>query len=68
MADSVRKVQYAYVMVPNRPGQGAKILSALRAAGVDLQAYSGFPGRKGAQIDLVTRDIAGLKRVARKNG
>ena len=68
MADSVRKVQYAYVMVPNRPGQGAKILSALRAAGVDLQAYSGFPGKKGAQIDLVTRDMAGLKRVARKNG
>jgi hypothetical protein len=68
MADSVRKVQYAYVMVPNRPGQGAKILAELQAAGVDLEAYSGFPGKKGAQIDLVTRDMAGLKRVARKNG
>lgn len=68
MADSVRKVQYAYVMVPNRPGQGAKILSELQAAGIDLQAYSGFPGKKGAQLDLVTRDMSGLKRVARKNG
>jgi len=68
MADSVRKVQYAYVVVPNRPGQGAKVLSELRDAGIDMQAYSGFPGRKGAQIDLVTRDIAGLKRLARKNG
>jgi hypothetical protein len=68
MADSVRKVQYGYVMVPNRPGQGAKILAALRKAGIDLQAYSGFPAGKGAQIDLVTRDMADLKRLARKNG
>lgn len=68
MADSVRKVQYGYVMVPNRPGQGAKVLAALQKGGVDLQAYSGFPGKKGAQIDLVTRNMAGLKRVAKKNG
>jgi len=68
MADSARKVQYAYVMVPNRPGQGAKVLSELQAAGVDLLAYSGFPGKRGAQIDLVTRDMSGLKRVARRNG
>jgi hypothetical protein len=68
MADSVRKVQYGYVMVPNRPGQGAKVLAALQKGGVDLQAYSGFPGKRGAQIDLVTRNMAGLKRVAKKNG
>ena len=68
MADGARKVQYAYVMVPNRPGQGAKVLSELQAAGVDLLAYSGFPGKRGAQIDLVTRDMSGLRRVARRNG
>jgi len=68
MADSVRKVQYSYVMVPNRPGQGAKVLAALRDAGVDLQAYSGFPGKKGAQIDIVTSNMSGLRRAARQNG
>ncbi len=68
MADSVRKVQYAYVMVPNRPGQGAKMLLELKSSGVDLVAYSGFPGKKGSQIDLVTQDMTGLKRVARTNG
>ena len=68
MADSARKVQYAHVMVPNRPGQGAKVLSELQAAGVDLLAYSGFPGKRGAQIDLVTRDMSGLRRIARRNG
>lgn len=68
MADSVRKVQYAYSMVPNRPGQGARMLQELKNAGVDLVAYSGFPGKKGSQIDLVTRDMAGLKRLARGKG
>jgi hypothetical protein len=68
MADSVRKVQYVYVMVPNRPGQGARMLMELKNAGVDLVAYSGFPGKKGSQIDLITHDMTGLKRVARQNG
>jgi hypothetical protein len=69
MADSVRKVRYAYVMVPNRAGRGAAVLDRLRAAGVDLLAYSGFPGKRGnSQIDLVTDDLAGLRRVARENG
>jgi hypothetical protein len=68
MADSVRKVQYGYVTVPNRPGQGAKMLLELKNSGVDLVAYSGFPGKKGSQIDLVTHDMTGLKRVAGQNG
>ena len=69
MADIVRKVQYAYVMVPNRPGRGAALLAGLREAGVNLLAYSGFPASGGkAQIDLVTDDVAGLRRVAKKGG
>jgi hypothetical protein len=69
MADSVRKVRYAYVMVPNRAGRGALVLDRLRAAGVDLLAYSGFPGSGGkAQIDLVTDDVAGLRRAAKESG
>jgi hypothetical protein len=68
MADSVRKVQYGYVMVPNRPGRAAKMLLELKNEGVDLLAFSGFPGKKGAQVDFVTKDMAGLKRVARQNG
>ena len=68
MADSVRKVQYAYATVPNRAGQAAKMLLELKNEGVDLVAFSGFPGKKGAQIDFVTPDMTGLKRVARRNG
>lgn len=69
MADSVRKVRYSYVMVPNRAGTGAAVLARLREAGINLAAYSGFPGSGGkAQIDLVTDDVAGLRRLAKKSG
>src|SRR5512139_2197937 len=69
MADSVRKVRYCYVMVANRAGTGAAVLGRLREAGVDLLAYSGFPASGGkAQIDLVTDDVAGLRRVAKQSG
>jgi hypothetical protein len=69
MADMVRKVSYAYVMIPNRTGSGAAALARLREAGVNLVACSGFPAAGGkAQLDLVTDDVAGLRRVARKSG
>ncbi|MFQ5661051.1 MAG: hypothetical protein ACE5GZ_11540 [Gammaproteobacteria bacterium] len=68
MAYKIRKVKYCYITVPNRVGQGTNILGAIRDAGVDLVAFSGFPvkGRR-AQVDLVTDDMAGLRRVAKKN-
>ena len=69
MADRVRKVSYCYFLVPSRPGQGAAILSAVREAGIDLLAYTGFPvGGGRAQIDLVSDDLAGIRRVARARG
>lgn len=67
MADRVKKVNYCYVKVPNRAGQGAKILSELREAGVGLVAYSGFPVKGGSQLDLVPENMSALRRVARKN-
>ncbi|HKQ62689.1 MAG TPA: hypothetical protein VJS92_15470, partial [Candidatus Polarisedimenticolaceae bacterium] len=69
MADRVSKVSYAYVLVPHRAGQGTRLLAALRKAHVNLLAYSGFPAEGGqAQLDFVTDDMAGLKRLARKQG
>jgi len=69
MADRVRKVNYCYVKVPHRAGQGATILGQLREAGVSLVAYSGFPGGGGrAQLDFVPENMAALKRVARQHG
>ena len=69
MADRVRKVNYCYAKVSARAGQGAAVLGALREAGVNLLAFSGFPiGGGKAQLDLVGKDMAAVRRVARKNG
>jgi hypothetical protein len=64
-----RKVQYCHVTVPHRSGQGAQVLSALKKANVNLLAYSGFPSRNGhAQLDLVSKSLAPIRKVGRKNG
>jgi len=39
---SVKKVSYFKMMVPNRPGQGARALGELQKAGINLTAFSGF--------------------------
>jgi hypothetical protein len=69
MPDRVKKVNYCYPIVPNRAGQGARILSELAREGVDLIAYSGFPAGGGkSQLDLVLEDMGALRRLARRNG
>jgi hypothetical protein len=66
MAESIRKVQYFYVMAPDKPGEGARALQTLRDAGVNLLAFSGFPAGKSAQLDFIPEDPAAFRAVARK--
>jgi hypothetical protein len=66
---AARKVSYVDIKVPRRAGEGARILGALSKAGVNLLAFTGFPDAGGkAQIDLVTDDVGGVRRVAKKEG
>jgi len=69
MADRVQKVNYCYTKVSNRAGQGVQMLEDLRYEGIDMVAFSGFPiGRGKAQLDFVTKDMAPLRRLAKKSG
>jgi hypothetical protein len=69
MADRVHKVTYCYAMVPMRAGTGARFLSELRDAGVNLIAFSGFPAGNGrAQLDLIPEKMPKLRRLASKKG
>ena len=68
MGNRLSKVDYFYTMLPNRAGQGAKIMDALAKDGVNLLAFSGFPSGKGAQLDLVPEDSGKLRRAAKKLG
>ena len=69
MAETIRRVEYYYVVVPDKAGSGASVLGALQEGGVNLLAYLGFPsGRGKSQIDLVPEDPAAFKQAARQAG
>jgi hypothetical protein len=68
MSQSVRKVNYFHVMVPNKPGRGARVLAGLAAERVNLLAFSGFPNGNKGQLDLIPQDSAALRRAAHKLG
>ena len=67
MADAIRQVDYFYVQVPDRAGEAAKALRALKNAGVNLLAFSGFPEGRRGQLDFIPADAAAFKRVAKAN-
>jgi len=68
MAETIRKVDYFYIETPNKPGEGAKALAALRDAGINLLAFSGFPSGRRAQIDFIPEDTVAFKAAAKKAG
>jgi hypothetical protein len=69
MADTVQRVEYHYVTVPDTPGAGQQILSALKDRGVNLLAFLGFPlGGGQSQIDLIPEDPASLREAAEGAG
>jgi hypothetical protein len=65
----IRRVEYYYVVLPNRIGEGARVVNALKAEHVNLIALNGFPTSTGrAQLDLVPSDPNGLFAAAEKAG
>ena len=62
---SVRKASYYSMKVPQRPGAGANLLAALKAAKVNLLAFTGFPEGGSAQVDFVPQDNAKFTRAAK---
>ncbi len=69
MADRVQKVNYCYITAGSRAGTGAKVLTALKKADIDMLAFCGFPvGGGKAQLDIIAENIGAVRRVAAKNG
>ena len=66
MTDTIRVVDYFYLMVPDKPGEGARILNVLRDAGVNLLAFSGFPEGRRTQLDFLPADSTAFKQAAKK--
>jgi hypothetical protein len=54
MAETIRRVSYYHVEVPDKPGEGARVFGALQQQGVSLISMTAFPLKGGkSQIDLV---------------
>lgn len=63
---AVRKASYYSMKVPQRPGAGAQLLAQLKAAKVNLLAFTGFPAGGGAQVDFIPKDNARFTQAARR--
>ena len=66
MADTIRRLTYFALQVPDQPGHAARLLQGLKDAGINLAAFSGFPTGRKAQIDVVPEDPAALKAAAKE--
>ncbi len=65
MPDTIRLVDYFYIEAPDKPGEGARALSYLKEAGVNLLAIHAFPKGRRAQVDFVPSDPAAFKTAAK---
>ena len=67
MSDTVKRIEYYYTEIPDRPGAGAKVLNALKTARINLLACSGFPIADGrAQVDFVPSNQRAFLAAARR--
>lgn len=65
---SIRKADYYSMKVSQRPGAGAKLLAAMKAARVNLLAFTGFPSGGGAQVDFVPENRTKFLQAAKRAG
>ncbi len=68
MPDQIKRVDYYYVSVPDKPGGGARILEALAQAGVNLLGFSAFPSARRSQLDFIPEDSAAFAKAAKAGG
>jgi hypothetical protein len=66
--DTIRRADYFSLDVPHKTGEGARLLTALHDAGINLAAFTAFPSGRRAQIDFIPEDSAAFKAAARKLG
>jgi hypothetical protein len=67
MADEARQVEHYSATIGNKVGEGARVLGALRDAGVNLIAFWGYPKGKGkAQLEFIPENGAAFAVAAKQ--
>jgi|SRR5882724_12475079 len=66
MPDAIRRIDYYYVTVPDKPGEVARVLGALGGAEINLLSVSAFPhGARKSQVDLIPEHSGALAQAAK---
>jgi hypothetical protein len=70
MANKIQRVSYYIGVVPNKVGEGARVLGAVKGAGVNLVGFLGYPrSARKTEIVLIVDDKApNLGPIAKKAG
>ena len=64
--DAIRRIDYYYVTVPDKPGEVARVLGALGGAEINLLSVSAFPhGARKSQVDLIPEHSGALAQAAK---
>ena len=64
--ETVRKADYYKITIPHKTGEGAKAVGAIKNAGINLLAFTGFPAGKRSQIDFIPEDSAAFEHAAKR--
>jgi hypothetical protein len=69
MAATIRRVDYFYATVQDRPGEAYRLLAQLAVEKVDLLAFNAYPmGADRTQLVLFPEDVQRLARAAEHTG
>ncbi len=66
MTDEVRRVDHYSASIPNKVGEGARILGALRDRGVNLIAVWGYPQKGRARLEFILESGVALSAAAKQ--
>ena len=69
MADNIKKIEYYYAIVEDKPGEARKLLEYCSAQGLNLINFTAFPfGKTLSQLDFFPVDSEKLKLAAQDAG
>jgi hypothetical protein len=69
MVETVRRAEYFYVIVEDKPGEGRKLLEFFGVRGVNMLNFTAFPVGDGrAQLDFFPEKVHELERAAEQAG
>ncbi len=69
MAETIRKIEYFYAVVEDKPGEARRLFEFLSAHGVNLLSFTAFPVGEGrAQLDFVPEEAELLRTAVHEAG